>query len=157
MIQGSILSPILFNVYINDLPKALRERHGGLNISGTKINSLLYADDIVLVTSPAQQLQNMLGTCERVSRDHRYEFAPEKCEVVAPVHRRGSRSTVKLYGTPLKEVHRYKYLGLPLGAKGLDTGRMCEAGIAKGIRKPACSTQLGATVEDSVLQFAGEC
>ena len=51
VVQGSILSPILFNVYINDLPKVLRERHGGLNINGTKINSLLYADDTVLVTS----------------------------------------------------------------------------------------------------------
>ena len=87
--QGSIPSPILFNVHINGLPKALRERQGGLNISGTKINSLLYAGDIVLVTSSAQQLQNMLGTCERHSRDRRHEFALEKCEVVAPVHGEG--------------------------------------------------------------------
>ena len=76
LLQGSILSPILFNVYINDLPKTLRERHSGLNVSGTKINSLLYADEIVLVTSSARQLQNMLHTCERHSRDHKYEFAP---------------------------------------------------------------------------------
>ena len=75
----------------------------------------------------------MLGTCERHNRDHRYEFASEKCEVVAPVHRRRSHSTVKLCGTTLKEVHRYKYLGLPFGAKGLDTGRMCEVSVAKGI------------------------
>ena len=41
---------------------------------------------------------------------------------------------MKLYGTPLKEIDRYKYLGLPFGAKGLDTGRMCEVGIAKAVR-----------------------
>ena len=63
----------------------------------------------------------------------RLRVRTEQCEVVAPFHRRGSHSTVKLYGTPLKEVHRYKYLGLPFGAKGLDTGRMCEVSIAKGI------------------------
>ena len=131
--QGSVLLPILFNVYINDLPKTLRERRSGLNICGTKINSLLYADDIVLVASSAQQLQNMLRTCERHSRGHKYEFAPSKCEVVPPVHRRGSHSTVELYGTPLKGVHRYKYLGLHFGAKGLDTGRMCEVSIAKAV------------------------
>ena len=134
LLQGSILSPILFNVYINDLPKTLRERHSGLNVSGTKINGLLYADDIVLVTSSAQQLQNMLGTCERHSRDHKYEFAPEKCEVVPPIYRETSQPLVKLYGQTLKEVDRYKYLGLPFGAKGMDTRRMCEVSIAKGVR-----------------------
>lgn len=36
--------------------------------------SLLYADDVILVTSSAQQLQNMLRTCVRHSRSHRYEF-----------------------------------------------------------------------------------
>ena len=96
--KGSILSPILFNVYINDLPKTLRERHSGLNISGTKINSLLYADDIVLVTSSAQQLQNMLGTYEKHSRDHKHELVPEKREVVPPVYRETSQLLVKLYG-----------------------------------------------------------
>lgn len=38
--QGSIISPILFNVYINNLSKTLREWRGGLNISVKKINSL---------------------------------------------------------------------------------------------------------------------
>ena len=63
-----------------------------MNICDTKINSLLYGNDIVLVTSSAQQLQNVLGTCERRSRDHKYEFAPEKCEVAPPI--RGNLPTV---------------------------------------------------------------
>lgn len=38
---------------------------------------------------------------------------------------------VELYGESLKEVDGYKYLGLPFGAKGLDTGRMYEMSIAE--------------------------
>ena len=34
----------------------------------------------------------------------------------------------------MREVDRYKYLGQPFGAKGLDTRRMCEVSIAKGVR-----------------------
>lgn len=75
--QRSFLPPILFNVYINDLLMTLPERYSELNACGTKLNSLLYADDIAPVPSSAQQLQNMLRTCERHSRDHKYEFAPE--------------------------------------------------------------------------------
>ena len=34
----------------------------------------------------------------------------------------------------MKEVDRYKYLGQPFGAKGLETRRMCEVSTAKGVR-----------------------
>ena len=43
-------------------------------------------------------------------------------------------SLVKLYGQTLKEVDKYEYLGLPFGAKGLDTGRMCKVSVAKAVR-----------------------
>ena len=98
-------------------------------------------DDIVLVTNSAQQLKNMLRTCERHSRDHKYEFAPSKCEVVPLVYRKDPReTTVKLYEDPLKEVDRYKCLGLPFGAKGPDTGKMCKVSIAK--IKVVCAASL---------------
>ena len=50
---------------------------------------------------------------------------------------------MKLYGTPLKEVDKYKYLGLPLGAKGLDTGRMCKVSIAKAVRTASLFHSIG--------------
>ena len=76
----------------------------------------------------------MLNTCDRHSRGHKYEFALEKCEVVPPIHRDSSYSSVKVCGQNLKDVGVYKYLGLPFGEKGLDTQRMHEVSIAKGVR-----------------------
>ena len=94
----------------------------------------------------------MLNTCERHGRDHKYEIAPEKCEVVPPIYRETSQPLVKLYGRTLKEVDRYKYLGLPFGAKGLDTRRMCEVSIAKGIRTAGSSRQgVVPNIEESVI------
>ena len=49
------------------------------------MNGLPYAGDIVLVTSSAQQLQNMLRRCKRHSRNYEYGRAPDKCEVIPPV------------------------------------------------------------------------
>ena len=43
----------------------------------------------------------------------------------------------------MKEVDRYKYLGLPFGAKGQDTGRKCEVSIAKGIRPASLFHSIG--------------
>ena len=83
-----------------------------------------------------------MHTCERHSRDHKCGVALDKCEVVPPVYRRDFHGPVELYGEALKEVDRYKYLGLPLGAKGLDAGRMCGVSIAKAVRQVAYSTRL---------------
>ena len=70
--------------------------------------------------------------------------------------RKDTQAPAKLYGETFKEVDRYMYLGLPFGAKGLDTGKMCEIGIAKGYVWPAYSTRLDVTVEGSRLQLSGE-
>ena len=68
----------------------------------------------------------MLHTCVRRSRSHKYELAPDKCEIAPLVYRKDSHGLVELYGEPQGEVDMHKYLELPFGAKGLDTGRMCE-------------------------------
>ena len=48
--QGSILSPHLFNIYVDDLSTALNSLKIGCAISNLIINHLMYADDIVLIS-----------------------------------------------------------------------------------------------------------
>ena len=51
--QGGILSPFLFNIYMDDLSVNLKECPTGCIAGGTIVNHLMYADDIVLLSPSA--------------------------------------------------------------------------------------------------------
>ena len=73
--QGSVLGPILFVIYINDLPQSVDS------------SSLLFADDTKIykrVSSPADALiiQNDINNLEKWSKRWLLEFHPEKCHVL---------------------------------------------------------------------------
>jgi len=53
--QGCAMSSILFNIYMTDLDNKMRMRHiGSVEISGNRIWSLAYADDIALIANNRQ-------------------------------------------------------------------------------------------------------
>ena len=56
--QGCVLSPLLYALFINGLVRELRKINKGEK-EGQIINSLLYADDIVLMAENRYQLQEM--------------------------------------------------------------------------------------------------
>ena len=47
--QGCPLSPLLFNLYIDDINKIFKNQCDPIILQGTYINHFLYADDLVLV------------------------------------------------------------------------------------------------------------
>ena len=47
--QGGLLSPILFNVYLNKLSDLMNKSGIGGNMGGTIINHMLYTDNICIV------------------------------------------------------------------------------------------------------------
>ncbi len=59
--QGCILSPLLFNLYINDLVTFLKALDIGVTVGNEKVPLLLYADDIVLLAENAHDLQILLS------------------------------------------------------------------------------------------------
>ena len=48
--QGCILSPTLFSMYIDDLVEQLKPKNVGTVCGECVVSSLLYADDIVLLS-----------------------------------------------------------------------------------------------------------
>ena len=55
--QGCVLSPVLFNIYINSLVTDIKALDIGIDIESEKNCILLYADDIVLIAENENDLQ----------------------------------------------------------------------------------------------------
>ena len=56
--QGGILSPLLFNVYMDNLSLQLHRKSIGCSVGSTVINHMLYADDVVLFAPSAKVCKN---------------------------------------------------------------------------------------------------
>ena len=59
--QGCVLSPLLLNLFIDDMKTIFNESCDSVQIHTNQINHLLYADDLILISSTAEGLQNCLN------------------------------------------------------------------------------------------------
>jgi hypothetical protein len=114
LLQGSSLSPLLFNAYINDLITDLNSYHVKINIRGIRLNNLFFADDIVLLALEEKSQQTLLRKCETWSIFNGSRFAPAKCEVVAD-----RAINLTLYGEDMPQSESFKYLGIPMNHNGI--------------------------------------
>ena len=112
--QGGILSPLLFNIYINDLSIKLNSQYIGCVFNTVIINHLIYADDIVLVAPSAKGLQILVNICYEYGLCYNITFN-EKKTVYMVIRSNIFKNTLfpDLYIgiNALKQVTKYKYLG----------------------------------------------
>ena len=78
MRQGGVLSPLLFDVYVNELSELLNKSGIGGNLGGTLINHMLYADDICIVSLSSSGLQHLLNICSDYCERHDLTFNAKK-------------------------------------------------------------------------------
>jgi hypothetical protein len=81
--QGGVLSPALYNVFIDGIARALEadSRHFGAVAHGIRVPALLYADDIALTAHSAEQMQQMLDVCAQYATQWHFSFNAKKCAV----------------------------------------------------------------------------
>ena len=73
--QGSVLSPLLFSVYLDGLLKKLRTLNLGCHIKGYWLGACGYADDLILLAPSRDSLQHMIQICEKYASEHNLEFS----------------------------------------------------------------------------------
>lgn len=88
--QGCILSPYLFNLYVEHIMRkaGIDEATGGINISGRNINNLRYADDTTLLSETADDLKCLLQKMEKESAATGLKLNMKKTFVMinGPIH-----------------------------------------------------------------------
>uniref|UniRef100_UPI00109F2E4C uncharacterized protein LOC114596483 n=1 Tax=Podarcis muralis TaxID=64176 RepID=UPI00109F2E4C len=120
--QGSVLGPVLFNIFINDLDDGLR----GILIK--------FADDTKLggvANTPEDRitLQNDLDSLENWAKTNKMNFNREKCKVLH-LGKKNERHKYKMGDTWLESSTCEKDLGVLVDHK-LDMSQQCDAAAKK--------------------------
>jgi len=115
--QGGILSPHLYNVYIDELSCILGKSHAGCYLNDVCMNHFVYADDTVILAPSAQGLQDLLHLCENYASVHNIIFNVKKtrCMCVKPKALKDMCvPNIKLNEANVIFVREHKYLGCML-------------------------------------------
>ena len=85
--QGCILSPLLFNLYVNDLAFSFNNNLSDPFVlpNGTKLNSLFYADDLIILSRSKVGLQNCLRRMNSIPQSFAFSTILSKSEVTSSV------------------------------------------------------------------------
>lgn len=132
VLQGSVLSPTLYAIFIDDLAKELNRQHS-VTVGQCKLNATLYADDIAVFSQSKEGLQLLLAICSSHAKRNRYQFNVAKCAVIGdPLF------NYQLDGQPVPHVQQFTYLGVETNRNGIMkeefVNRRCKGAIEAGYK-----------------------
>eukprot|EP01083_Nonionella_stella_P248814 861008_1 len=85
VLQGSVLSPILFAAFLDDLVHELHDSDLGASSPDHPLNRIaciFYADDVILTANTLVELQQLLDICDDHSKHWAYSFNISKCKMM---------------------------------------------------------------------------
>ena len=117
--QGDNLSPNLFNIFVNDLPKYFDQTCDPVQLMSKSINTLMYADDVILLSTSEKGLQNCVNKLEKFSKDWKMTVNLKKTKVLV-FNKAGRKKDLKIKfdNNLIENVKQYKYLGIIFTSSG---------------------------------------
>ena len=118
--QGCILSPRLFNIFLNDLPEIFDNSCNPVNLgTDQKINCLMYADDLIILSESEEGLQECMHKLDKYTDKWGLKINIDKTKVMI-IQKGGRKKLAKFYcgDNILKNTNSYKYLGTIISDTG---------------------------------------
>ena len=112
--QGGLLSPALFNFYMDDLSVRLGKCKTGCMIGNVLINHLMYADDLAIFSPSSAGFQDLLNICSEYGVEYDVKYNAKKSVVLVcrtKEDRDLSFPVFLLSGHALTVCEKTKYLG----------------------------------------------
>ena len=80
--QGGVLSPVLFNLYIDNMLIELKDSGYGCNIGDSYVGCVAYADDIILMAPTITALQHQIKVVEKFAGLNSLKFNGNKSKLM---------------------------------------------------------------------------
>lgn len=118
--QGNVLSPLLFNIFVNDLGDNMVTTDSPL-INDAKVSHLLYADDVLLLSTSEIGLQQNISKVNEFCKRWDLSINTDKSKVMIfskNGHVNKNHYKFVVDQNHLECVNQYKYLGVNVSANG---------------------------------------
>ena len=112
--QGGILSPFLFNYFMNDLITSCLDLNVGALTGESNVSCLAYCDDLLLLSPVKTHMDFLLKTCMRFADDWKVKFNPDKSISYSLFRPKGASFEVNDMSIPATDLG-FIYLGMPIG------------------------------------------
>ena len=119
--QGSVLSPLLYALFIDGLHDVFKDLGLGVEVYGRQVPLLLYADDVVFLATDAAEMRKMIAVLEVYAKTWRFNIKSKKCGILvcgsAKLRREMDSYVWSIGGGRVDVVDSYKYLGVDVGGR----------------------------------------
>ena len=149
--QGCLLSPILFNIFLErSMSDALEEHDGNVGIGGRNITNLRFADDIDALAEEELELEALVESLDKTCTRYKMEISAEKTKLMTN-SANGIQREIEVKEQKSGTVTSFTYLGAVVS----DDGSKPEV-LSRVAQAPAALTKLKPIWRDNNISLGSK-